>query len=107
MSTGPSIRVDLRAALPVVALAAVVLAIIVVELCGRDDVEAPLVQATPSGPSATAGCASAPAGAGPVPSGERRVPEHEREHPVAVRVQRLGRGLRSAGGPRPAAARPP
>ena len=65
MSAGPSVRVDLRAALPVVALAAVVLAIIVVELCGRDDVEAPLVQATPSGPSATPGPTFTP---GPSPT---------------------------------------
>ncbi len=65
---GPSVRVDLRAVLPVTALGVVVLVIIFVELCGREDV-APLdgstavVQqetATPGptftpGPSPTAG----------------------------------------------------
>ena len=76
MSAGPSVRVDLRAALPVVALAAVVLAIIVVELCGRDDVEAPLVQATPSGPSATPGPTFTP-GPSPTPGPPTETPTGE------------------------------
>src|SRR3970040_264675 len=54
MSAGRAVRVDLRAALPVVALAIVVLAIIVVELCGRDDVQGPSAQPT-AGPTAQAG----------------------------------------------------
>jgi hypothetical protein len=41
-----SVRLDLRAVLPVVALGVVVLVIIFVELCGREDIE-PLAQSTP------------------------------------------------------------
>ena len=62
--SGSSVRIDLRAALPVLALAIVVLAIIVVQLCGREDVNVPRVQATP-GPSATAGPTFTP---GPSPT---------------------------------------
>jgi hypothetical protein len=49
-----TIRIDLRAALPVAALGLVVLVIIFVELCGREDVE-PLAATTPfvEGPTST------------------------------------------------------
>ncbi len=43
---GRSVRIDLRAALPVAALGVVVLVIIFVELCGREEVK-PLAQSTP------------------------------------------------------------
>lgn len=49
-----TIRIDLRAALPAAALGLVVLVIIFVELCGREDVQ-PLASSTPfvEGPTAT------------------------------------------------------
>jgi hypothetical protein len=51
---GRTLQIDLRALLPIVVLGLVVLTIIVTELCGREDVKAPDVQA-PSGPTATVG----------------------------------------------------
>lgn len=93
MSAGPSVRVDLRAALPVVALAIVVLAIIVVELCGRDDVVAPAAQPT-AGPTATAGPTFTP-GPSPTPGPATETPTGEAPPPGdpeqrdAVRAQDL------------------
>ncbi len=58
---GPSVRLDLRVLLPVAALGVVVLVIIAVELCGREDVQplagSPPVALTPvtSGPTFTPG----------------------------------------------------
>jgi len=85
MSAGPAVRVDLRAALPVVALAVVVLAIIVTELCGRDDVK--LVVTTPvvgdtatPGPTFTPGPSPTPGAATETPTGEAPVGgEEERD----------------------------
>ena len=71
MAEPTTIRIDLRAALPVAALGLVVLVIIFVQLCGREHVQpladvTPLAQATPAptftpGPVATAGPAEATA----------------------------------------------
>jgi hypothetical protein len=51
-----TIRIDLRAALPVLILGIIILAIIFVELCGRTDIK-PLPQGTPfvEGPTSTPG----------------------------------------------------
>lgn len=75
MSAGP-VRVDLRAALPVAVLAIVVLAIIIVELCGRDDVEGPPALPTASGPSATPGPTFTP-GPSPTPGAVTETPTGE------------------------------
>lgn len=77
-------RLDLRVALPIAAFALVVLVIIFVELCGREDVE-PLVEApdgggpTPTlgptftpGPSPTPRPGETPAGPGTAPGGRDR-----------------------------------
>lgn len=48
-----TIRIDLRAALPVIALVAIVLGIIFVELCGRQDVEPVEPGGTPIAPGPT------------------------------------------------------
>jgi hypothetical protein len=93
MSAGPSVRVDLRAALPVVALAVVVLAIIIIELCGRDEVKAPAALPTP-GPTATAGPTFTP-GPSPTPGPATETPTGEAPPPGdpnqrdAVRAQDL------------------
>ena len=47
MAGSPTVRLDLRAVLPIAALAVIVLVIIFVELCGRNDV-GPLVDAIPT-----------------------------------------------------------
>lgn len=76
---GPSVRLDLRAALPVAALGVVVLVIIFVELCGREDVEPPVVQApTPSGPTSTPGPSPT---VGPSPTAAPEQPTATREAP--------------------------
>jgi hypothetical protein len=61
-----TIRIDLRAALPVLILGIIILAIIFVELCGRTDIK-PLPQGTPfiEGPTSTPGPTST---AGPSPT---------------------------------------
>jgi hypothetical protein len=92
MSAGPSVRIDLRAALPVIALAIVVLAIIVIELCGTDDVEPPDTLPTPgptatAGPTFTPGPTATPGGATETPTGE--VVEGDPDQRDAVRVQDL------------------
>ena len=61
---GSSLRLDLRVALPIVTLGVVVLAIIFVELCGRQDVE-PSSQGPITGPTATLGPTFTP---GPSPT---------------------------------------
>lgn len=53
--TGRGVRLDWRAALPLGALAVVVLVIIFVELCGRDDVDRDQLLAGPAIPTATLG----------------------------------------------------
>jgi hypothetical protein len=67
MTGQPSVRLDLRAILPIAALALVVLVIIFVELCGRQDVK-PFVQTTPfpTVPQATPAATFTP---GPSPTG--------------------------------------
>jgi hypothetical protein len=50
--SGPTVQLDLRTVIPVAALAAIVLVIIFVELCGRDDAGEPPQVVT--GPTATA-----------------------------------------------------
>jgi len=85
MSAGPPVRVDLRAVLPVVALAVVVLAIIVVELCGRDDVKLvvttpPAVDTATPGPTFTPGPSPTPGPATVTPTSEAPVGgEEERD----------------------------
>jgi hypothetical protein len=61
---GSDLRLDLRVALPIVTLGVVVLAIIFVELCGREDVE-PRAQGGVTGPTATLGPTFTP---GPSPT---------------------------------------
>ena len=51
---GRTVQVDLRVLLPIAVLGVVVLAIIVTELCGREDVQ-PLTQVPPTGPTSTVG----------------------------------------------------
>jgi len=92
MSAGPAVRVDLRAALPVVALAIVVLSIIIVELCGRDDVQGPTAQPTAGptatvGPTFTPGPSPTPGGATETPTGE--APAGDPDQRDAVRAQDL------------------
>ena len=54
MAEPQTFRIDLRAALPVAAFAVVVLVIIFIELCGRQDInDAPLLQSTPVTPNLT------------------------------------------------------
>ena len=67
MAGQPSVRLDLRAVLPAAALAVVVLVIVFVELCGREDVE-PYAQSTPfpEVPTATPAPTFTP---GPSPTG--------------------------------------
>lgn len=67
MTGQPSVRLDLRAILPIAALALIVLVIIFVELCGREDVK-PFVQTTPfpTVPQATPAATFTP---GPSPTG--------------------------------------
>lgn len=67
MTGQPAVRLDLRAILPIAALALVVLVIIFVELCGREDVK-PFVQTTPfpTVPPVTPADTSTP---GPTPTG--------------------------------------
>jgi hypothetical protein len=101
MSAGPTVRVDLRAALPVAVLAIVVLAIIVVELCGRDDVKGPPAAPTASGPTATPGPTftpgptSTPGGAtetptaGGAPAGSEDERDAQRQQDVAAIQQAL------------------
>ncbi len=62
-----TIRIDLRAALPVLALVLVVLVIIFVELCGKTDVEPATAEGTPiiTGPTSTVGPTETP---GPSPT---------------------------------------
>ena len=91
MADPTTIRIDLRAALPVAALGLVVLVLIFVQLCGREHVQpladvTPLAQATPAptftaGPVATAGPAEATA------TEVAQVGGEERDN---VRVQDLG-----------------
>lgn len=78
----PTLRLDLRAVLPIVALATVVLIIIFVQLCGSEDVEpraqgngAPILTATPftPGPSPTPGPTATPDPSGPARDLTRRV----------------------------------
>lgn len=61
---GPSVRLDLRALLPIAALGVVVLVIIAVELCGRENVQ-PLVGSPVALASATSGPTFTP---GPSPT---------------------------------------
>jgi hypothetical protein len=65
---GRDVQIDLRAALPVAALAVVVLVIIFVELCGREEVKAP-EQVSGDQPTATAGPTFTP-GPSPTPGEE-------------------------------------
>ncbi len=89
---GPSVRLDLRVLFPVAALGIVVLVIIAVELCGREDVEptgvAPpsvFASATPGpsftpGPSPTLGPATPTAtGAAPVGGSDERDAKREQD----------------------------
>lgn len=67
MSGGPegrTVQIDLRALLPIVVLALVVLTIIFTQVCGREDVKIPNVDA-PTGPTATVGPTLTP---GPSPT---------------------------------------
>ena len=72
MADRPAVHLDLRAVLPIAALGAVVLVIIIVELCGREDVDRPLVQNTtpivnPTRPPGTVATPPTP-GVGPSPT---------------------------------------
>jgi hypothetical protein len=85
MTDQRSVRLDLRAILPVAALAVVVLVIIFVELCGRQDVK-PFAQTTPfptvpqatpaatftPGPSPTGGVSTTATPPAVLPGGEQR-----------------------------------
>jgi hypothetical protein len=86
---GPSVRLDLRAALPIAALGVVVLVIIFVELCGREDVS-PVGESTPfvelatatpitPGPTATPGPTFTP---GPSPTAAPVTATATREAPI-------------------------
>ncbi len=84
----PTVRIDLRAALPVVALGVVILVIIFVELCGREDV-APLDTPAVQGPTATAGPTFTPGPSptvGPSPTAQIIPGSEERD---ATRIQHL------------------
>jgi hypothetical protein len=68
LSAGPegrTVQIDLRAVLPVAVLALVVLTIIFVEICGREDVKLTTESPTPGGPTATVGPTFTP---GPTPT---------------------------------------
>lgn len=78
----PTLRLDLRAVVPIVALTTVVLIIIFVQLCGSEDVDplaqgngAPILTATPftPGPSPTPGPTATPDPAGPARDLTRRL----------------------------------
>jgi len=77
-----TLRIDLRAALPILALVLVVFVIIFVELCGKTDVEPLDSEGTPiaAGPSATAGPTETP---GPSPTAEPDAPTVTQENPAA------------------------
>ncbi|MDP3767835.1 MAG: hypothetical protein Q8S13_07455 [Dehalococcoidia bacterium] len=74
---GPSFRVDLRAVLPITALGVVVLVIILVELCGREDL--PPLQETAAGERATV-----PLGPTFTPGAEATAPPEEPTAPPAT-----------------------
>ena len=68
---GSSVRLDLRTALPILAVAAIVLSVIVIEFCGRTDVK-PLVL-VPPGDTATPGETFTP-GPSPTPGPPTETP---------------------------------
>lgn len=68
---GGSVRLDLRAVLPIAALATVIFVIIFVELCGREDIDSLVQQPQPGLPTATLGPTFTP---GPSPTVGPTVP---------------------------------
>ena len=94
MTEQPAVRLDLRAILHAAALAVVLLVIVFVELCGREDVK-PYVQSTPfpevptatTGPTFTPG--PSPTGGGQEPTATEPVAQPGGEERDTTRVQNL------------------